>query len=289
MGSVAYISPFVPAEWIAGHGLLPLRISEDCAPTGAGIQGVCAFADGVSQWTKRGKADAIILTTTCDQMRRHAERIDPSIRPFLMNVPATWQSDESQQLYRSEIQRLGNFLATLGGSTPAPGKLAQIMREYERQRNRHWVSPADGAVRIGLVGGPMRRQDHWIMRQVALAGGKVVLDATETGERTWPLPFEEIALQSDPFAEMIRCYFQGIPDAFRRPDERLHEYLRLEVKRRKIAGMLLVRFVWCDLWHAELNRMKEVLGIPIVEIELGEESDHQRLATRIESLVGILK
>jgi benzoyl-CoA reductase/2-hydroxyglutaryl-CoA dehydratase subunit BcrC/BadD/HgdB len=42
---VAYASPFVPPEWIAAHGLEPIRIWPS-TDTGAARAGVCAYAWG---------------------------------------------------------------------------------------------------------------------------------------------------------------------------------------------------------------------------------------------------
>ena len=36
-----------------------------------------------------------------------------------------------------------------------------------------------------------------------------------------------------------------------------------------VRGVILVRCVWCDLWHAEFARLREWLKLPSVEIDLG--------------------
>ena len=60
--------------------------------------------------------------------------------------------------------------------------------------------------------------DYAFFDLVERAGGRVVLDATEGGERTLPRPFDPARLAADPFEELADAYFDAIPDAFRRPN-----------------------------------------------------------------------
>ena len=289
---VGYCSAFVPPEWIAAYGLQGLRLIPDgSAPAG---EGICPFAMAFARSAGACDLDAVIVTSTCDQMRRIAEQIDlPLDRVFLMNVPATWQTSTSRDLYLQELRRLGSFLQRLGGQKPEGWQLAEVMRRYEHGRwalRRPHDGGETGGVRLALVGGPMRQRDFRIFDIIKQTGAEVVLDATEFGQRGMPGAFNQTALEQDPLAELARAYFDAIPDAFRRPDTLLHEYLRREFSGRRVQGIILVRYLWCDLWHAQLPRLKHDTSLPVVELDLtGQESDLQRMRSRIESLVEILR
>lgn len=319
--SVLYSSPFVPPEWIAAHGLQPIRLLAEATPAADVWQGVCPFAgDFVRTAAQADDVAGILLTSTCDQMRRMAELLDRLRRVpvFLMTVPATWQGPAAGDLYAAELRRLGRFLVDCGGAWPTNDTLVAQLCRYDasRQALREAVPqmtarafceslhdlartgefppgprtcPGEG-FRVGLVGGPLRRQDFWLYDLLEGFGAAVVLDATETGERSLPAMFDPARLQADPLAELVRTYFETIPDAFRRPDTQLYEYLRRVIDERAVQGLVLVRCVWCDQWHAQCARLKACLGLPLVEIDLGDQ-DHQlqRTRTRLETFVSILR
>ncbi|MBL7146607.1 MAG: 2-hydroxyacyl-CoA dehydratase, partial [Phycisphaerae bacterium] len=111
MKTIIYTCPYVPAEWIAAHGLRPSRIIPDAAgatgPLGRS-EGVCPFVQGfISEVLTDKKAGGIVVTTVCDQMRRAYDilvrRCDVPL--FLMNVPNTWQNVTVQKLYIDELKR----------------------------------------------------------------------------------------------------------------------------------------------------------------------------------------
>jgi benzoyl-CoA reductase/2-hydroxyglutaryl-CoA dehydratase subunit BcrC/BadD/HgdB len=241
------------------------------------------------------EGDALVVASTCDQMRRTVEHVEADeSRVFLMNVPAMWQTAGAQALYIDELQRLGRFLCRMGGRPCEKARLADVMREHEERRRgeRAMAGKVDpgGRVPLALVGGALREQDGWLLECIEQAGGRVVLDATETGQRTLPAAFDVRRMEEDPVGELARAYFGTIPDVFRRPDTLLQDYLRQQVVVNGVRGILLVRYVWCDQWHAQFQRMKETTGLPVVEVDLGDQDhDLQRTRTRIESLVGILQ
>ncbi|MCL2641873.1 MAG: 2-hydroxyacyl-CoA dehydratase family protein [Phycisphaerales bacterium] len=303
--TVAYSSPFVPAEWIAAHGLEPWQVipqaSHIAAPVCGGA-GVCPFAHDFLAEIMAAKSPgtavpglevdyvAAVFTSTCDQMRRLAELASQSLSTFLMHVPAMWQTAESENFYAAELQRLSQFLVQLGGEKPSHDHLVKTMLEYDASRvatSLRGVARAEGQ-RLALIGGPLRQQDQWIFQHIQNCGGQIVLDATETGERCLPAVYDEAAVRNDPMRELVRAYFKSIPDVFRRPDTMLQEYLQREIKARRVQGVLLIRCIWCDLWHAQLGRLKELLNIPVVEIDFGQDDRNlQRNQTRIDSLLEI--
>ena len=140
MKTVAYASPHVPIEWIAAHGVRPVRLNprvEGEASPLALRRGVCPFAGAVLDVVVAGvDACAVIFTTACDQMRYACAAAEPSTRVplFLLNVPSTWQTPTAGRLFREEVERLGRFLVELGGTTPADEELADVMLRFERER-----------------------------------------------------------------------------------------------------------------------------------------------------------
>lgn len=324
MGTIVYSCPFVPAEWIAAHGLRPSRI----LPGSAGgspfaSEGVCPYASAFAHAAcAETAADAIVFTTLCDQMRRMSERAVSDDGPpvFLMNVPSTWQTATAERMYMSEVKRLGRFLVRLGGKEPSPSELATVMREHEAKRAalrdaRGRVSPRDysaaiarfhrdgvvdigppasdrsaRAVPLGLVAGPLLLHHFQIFDLIESYGGHVVLDATTSGERTMPARFDPRKLDDDPLAALADAYFGSIPDASRRPNDQLYAWLAREVSDRGIRGLVFRFHTWCDLWHAEAQRMKDWSPVPLLAIAMGAD-DHvdAHTASRIEAFLEMLR
>ena len=326
MKTVVYSCPFVPAEWIAAHGFRPSRIlpgpADALASSGASA-GVCPYAGAFLHALARdGEAEAAVLTTVCDQMRRGFEQAQHEAhRPaFLLNVPSTWQTATAQQIYISEVQRLGRFLVRLGGKEPSAAELASVMADYDISRSllrkaRARLAPRrfseaiaqyhrEGTVDmpssddsqtplgvpVALIGGPLMSHHFPIFDLIESAGGSIVLDATESGERTMPAPLNRRRLSDDPFASMVDAYFGRIPDAFRRPNDQLYDWLKREIVARGVRGIILRHYTWCDKWHAELQRMKEWSSVPVLGISAGaDELADGHTASRIESFLEMLK
>jgi benzoyl-CoA reductase/2-hydroxyglutaryl-CoA dehydratase subunit BcrC/BadD/HgdB len=326
MKKLVYSCPFVPAEWIAAHGLSPSRIlpgPADVSAFAGASAGVCPYAAAFLHALSRDdEAEAAVLTTVCDQMRRgfeQAQRTDR--RPvFLLNVPSTWQTVTAQKIYMSEVERLGRFLIRLGGKKPSADELASVMREYDARRSglreaRGCVAPrrfseaiaqfhregmVDPGLRedaytphgipVALIGSPLMSHHFPIFDLIESGGGAVVLDATESGERTMPPPFDRRSLAADPFMTLVDAYFGQIPDAFRRPNNQLYQWLKRESAERGARGVILRYYTWCDKWHAELQRMKEWSEAPVLGISTGADKALDGHAiSRIESFLEMLK
>ncbi|MHC4897204.1 MAG: 2-hydroxyacyl-CoA dehydratase, partial [Planctomycetota bacterium] len=140
MSTVVYSCPFVPPEWIAAHDLTPRRIlpraAEAATLAGGATQGLCSWVQAVvTRLLDEPAADGVVLTTTCDQMRRAAELLD-GLPLFLMNVPSTWQTAAAQKLYLNELERLGRFLCRLGGTPPGEERLVETMLEFDAARQQ---------------------------------------------------------------------------------------------------------------------------------------------------------
>lgn len=255
---------------------------------------------------------------------------DADIPVFLMNVPSTWQTLTAADLYVDELRRLGGFLERLGGRRPDGQTLARMMQDYGRSRSqllaaRSRLSPrefaeavvrlrgelesngyeldnrVEGTVRtlsdrpeagipLALLGGPMMAQGVVVYDLLEEAGGRVVLDASESGERTLPATFDPGRLAEDPFGELARAYFDHIPDVFRRPNQPLYEWFGEQIRSRGVRGIVLRRYVWCDLWHAELGRLCRWSPLPVLDLDLErvENPRDGRMLGRLEAFLEVL-
>jgi benzoyl-CoA reductase/2-hydroxyglutaryl-CoA dehydratase subunit BcrC/BadD/HgdB len=329
MKTIIYTCPYVPAEWIAAHGLRACRLLLDRTRPDSALaraEGVCPFVRSfVGEATNITQADGIVVTTVCDQMRRAVDIIATKCKlpAFLMNVPSTWQSLKSQKLYIDELKRLSRFLTRLGGKPPSNDTLTKIMLEYDDARKsvlaaREYLSarryaeaitglgldgpdktldsvsavkpPTDG-VPLAIIGGPMIRQDFDLFDMIEQSGGRIVLDATETGERGLCAAFDRRRLQDEPLIELANAYFGGINDASRRPNSELYKWLRQEISSRRVQGIIFRRYVWCDLWHAELQRLKDWTNLPVLDIDTDGNNDNEQLRTanRIRAFLEMLQ
>jgi benzoyl-CoA reductase/2-hydroxyglutaryl-CoA dehydratase subunit BcrC/BadD/HgdB len=327
------------------------------------IAGVCPFARAFvgevrTDGTIDKGIDAVVVTSTCDQMRRSAEFF-ARVPAFLMNVPATWRTTPAVRLYMDELRRLGRFLADRGGHIPSDEGLADAMESLDRRRaglgpdacpegadqRRALKGPADASpacadaspkgVPVAVIGGPLMRgaaaptaapepgdetpgpanhagptsgdetpgpANHagptsgdeapgtgWLSDAVENAGGRIVLDGTEGGERTSPAPFDRRRLRDEPLMVLAESYFGCIPDAFRRPDSMLYEWAAREVPASGARGVILIRYIWCDMWAIARERLGEATGLPVLDIDFAGDADAEaRAAGRIAAFVEAL-
>ncbi len=134
-------SPWIPAEWIRAHGLQPRGIwsAENFQP---GLwplcAGECAFAEAAVRFAEARTDCAVIFSTACDQLRRGFDTavLGGQGRAFLFNLPATWQTAAAGQMFRSELERLGQFLLAIGGCAPSLEGLRQDMAHSTGTRRR---------------------------------------------------------------------------------------------------------------------------------------------------------
>lgn len=323
--TILYSCPYIPAEWISAHHLQPARMlpaSAAGSPGWAQMAGVCPYVAGFcARAHDDGQAAALVVTTLCDQMRRAFELLRAQdARPiFLFNLPSTWQHPAAHALYRAEVERLGRFLLRLGGVVPSQAELAAVMTDYERARatiraqrpvlgarayatllaDYHEHPPtlpaylagtvARTGIPLALLGVPLMRASFALLDVIEAAGGRVVLQATENGELTLPDTFDPARLAADPLEELTRGYFTAIPHAFRRPNDLLYRWLAHALEARGAAGILFLRYGWCDLWQAELQRLKAWTTLPVLDLDLGGESGlSARTETRLHAFLEML-
>jgi len=296
----------------------PLALTEGLCPY------VHSFINEVITDSPQTDTCGVIITTICDQMRRAFDILVRrcNLPAFLMNVPHTWQSVAAQKMYVDELRRLGQFLLRLGGKPPSDDTLTQVMLEYNAARasilaarshlsaRQHAEAIAafgrDGlaktlnkevstqplitGVPLAIVGGPLVTADLDIFDIVEQSGGQIVLDATETGERGLCPPFDRRRIRDNPLVELAGSYFNGIPDASRRPNSELYNWFKSRLLDRAVRGIIFRRYIWCDTWHAELWRLKEWINLPVLDIDVGGDNEaHQhRAPNRIRSFLETL-
>jgi benzoyl-CoA reductase/2-hydroxyglutaryl-CoA dehydratase subunit BcrC/BadD/HgdB len=141
------------------------------------------------------------------------------------------------------------------------------------------------------VGGPLVEKDFDLFDFVERCGGRVALDASEGGTRLLPADFDQQQLADDPLAELARAYFDAIPDVFRRPNDALFTWLGPQMAERGVRGLLFRRYVWCDLWHAELHRFRQWSPVPVLEIDVHHDDQGvpPRIAGRVEAFLEMLR
>jgi benzoyl-CoA reductase/2-hydroxyglutaryl-CoA dehydratase subunit BcrC/BadD/HgdB len=230
-------------------------------------------------------------------MRRTAERVEAEgpTRIFLMNVPATWRTKNALALYDAELGRLGAAIERLGGSVPDNSRLADEMLRWETRREREVaakvarVASGQGGIPVAVVGGPLTDIDRDMIAILERAGGRVVLDGTEGGERTLPAKFDRRRIRDDARGVLVESYFGAIPDAFRRDDQLLYDWVRRTVPDSGARGVVVLRYLWCDMWAVHAERIGHVTGLPVLEIDLTNDSAQTaRLSGRLEAFLEML-
>ncbi len=329
MTQVFYSSPWVPREWIKAHRLEPRGVwfARDFAlpPLAAGI---CAFAESVVQLAETHPDSAMIFSTHCDQLRRGFDVGAGAAagRVFLFNLPATWHTGVAERLFASELERLGRFLVALGGQSPNAERLSETIvrsgqardqllkaatrypaRQYcEAVARFHWdgsvnlptdtPEPRTDAIPLAVVGGPLPASQAHVLDALESAGGQVVLDATEAGERSLGRacspeqpPVAGCALP-DLLRYLTRSFIDNCVDVFQRPNTRLYDWLNERLAARKVRGIVLWHYVGCDLWRAEAQPMREAFGLPVLLLEANTVAgEASRQTGRIEAFLESLR
>jgi hypothetical protein len=322
-------SPWVPPEWIKAHGLEPRGVwfARDFTrlPLAAGV---CAFAESVVRLAEAHRDSAMIFSTHCDQIRRGFDLVAGAAagRSFLFNLPATWQTGIGERIYADELERLGRFLVALGGEPPTAEGLGETMAGYRSARSQlleaaprltarqyceaiarfHWDGtvnlgedtrrPGTEGVPLAVVGGPLPAWQASVLDALEGAGGRVVLNATEAGERSLgpaSAPEQTRAAASTP-ADLLRLltrsFLDNCVDVFQRPNTRLYSWLRERLAARKVRGIVLWHYVGCDLWRAEAQPLREAFGLPVLLLEANEApGDALRQSGRMQAFLESLR
>lgn len=295
--------------------------------------GVCAFANAVVHLTESHPDSAVLFTTHCDQLRRGFDTFSgaTSTRTFLFNLPATWQTPAAAKLFTAELERLGRFLIRLGGHAPSAEELRRLTSEHAAARTRlleaaaclsarqyaealarfHWDGSVplelergrprpqqchtakSAAVPLALLGGPLPRSQWGLLDTLERIGGRVVLNATEAGERSlWPsaLP-QEAPANALPtlLVDLAHTYLDHCVEMFQRPNTRLYDWLRERLQARGVRGIVVWHYVGCDLWRAEVPSLKEAFGLPVLLLDaVAAAEDSTRNLGRLEAFLEAL-
>ena len=175
---------------------------------------------------------------------------------------------------------------------------------------------------LALVGGPLAQPQMVLLDAIEKAGGRVVLNATEAGERSlWadslldnaqpctaecsvdtteaaikqpckeafaPVSSPELcSVNAALLARLARGWLANCVDVFQRPNNRLYNWLCERLTARRVRGIVLWHYVGCDLWRAEAQPMREAFGLPVLLLDADEAAPNRntgRLEAFLESL-----
>lgn len=152
------------------------------------------------------------------------------------------------------------------------------------------MAGASGRVRLAVLGGPVVQEELSLYELIGQAGATVALEASSSGERSLAGPMDRRRLREDPLAELTAAYFGTIPHPFRRPNTGLYDWLSEQLPRRAVRGIVLRRYVWCDLWHAELARLRSTLAVPVLDLDVcAQGNTRERTAGRVGAFVEMLR
>jgi len=231
--------------------------------------------------TARPRLSATQFAEAITEVR--GSRIEKGVRTHLPNAAFPRSQSRGQVFAAHQIA---------GQPAGGPRRLGPPYKTERPEGCSAQMTPApffNPGVPLAILGGPLLEKDYAIFDLIEAAGGRLVLDATEGGERTLPARFDRGRARADPLGELTRAYFGTIPDVFRRPNDELYRWLGQELASRQVHGILLHRYVWCDIWHAELARLKEWSPVPVLEIdECDDDASLGRTAGRIEAFLEML-
>jgi len=96
--------------------------------------------------------------------------------------------------------------------------------------------------------------------------------------------------RDDPLGELANTYFR-IPDASRRPNSQLYDWFKNELASRAVHGIIFRRYIWCDMWHAELYRLKKWTKLPVLDIDVdgNEKGLSPRTTQRVQAFMEMLQ
>ena len=183
-------------------------------------------------------------------------------------------------------------------------------------------APGASAIPLALVGGPLPQSQMPLLDAIEKGGGRVVLNATEAGERSLWQAFTLDDAQTDIaersvyaaetsvdqpgqdsagtvslpgscsvnaalLARLAHGYLANCVDVFQRPNTRFYDWLRVRLTARQVRGIVLWHYVGCDLWRGEAQPMREAFGLPVLLLDADEAAPNRntgRLEAFLESL-----
>ncbi|HOA72315.1 MAG TPA: 2-hydroxyacyl-CoA dehydratase family protein [Phycisphaerae bacterium] len=292
MFGVIQTCPCVPVEWIEAHGVQASRRIPAVTTGSSGLPeaGVCPFARAFTEHVlAAGDGIIAIFTTRCDQMRRMYDAVVSRGRSaFLLNVPATWQTATAEQMFAAELERLGRHLQTVGSHALDRERLLAACDRAAVQ-GLSCADDASGRVRLAVTGGPLPTESGF-EDLVNATGARLVLDCTECSTRMRRGEIDRDRLMEAPAHELARAYL-AMPVIHQRPNHRFFAWLERELTEARVQGLIVRRYVWCDVWHAEVRRIADETGVPVLDLQVNGDDDaaEPRTATRIGGFVEMLQ
>lgn len=292
---IAYCSQHVPPEWIAAHGITPLRIIPEMnlnTPLEES-EGVCDFMRGFFNSAKHAGADALIATSVCDQMRRGYDLYSTfsQLPTHLFNQPAMWKRASHLKLFRYELKKLSNFLISLGGSTPSNKKLRESMLQYEQNRklklqqettDNHNSSKCYG---IGIVGGPITPHQQVLINLFINDGAYVAFDSSEFSNENAPFSYNRRELHESAFDHMAQQWFEANHAIYQRPNTPFYQWLQRRIDQTTPKALILNRWIWCDFWHGESERISSFSPVPVLILDVNRNETSARNSTRVMAFI----
>ena len=142
---VGYLCLSSPVELLDAVGAIPIRLmpgSSDAELRGGRFlsSDSCSFCKAILGGLDRGdmQPDAILGSTTCDQMRRNLEIIqrDLKIKTFIFNSPRTADNPFSREFARDELHRLAMEISAWAGIEISSDKLFDAIARRRNLRQR---------------------------------------------------------------------------------------------------------------------------------------------------------
>ena len=327
MEKVFFISPYIPYELIEAAGLQPIRILPDSIKNrnaSCPKEGVCPFCHlAMENFLDDKKFENIVLATTCDQNRRAAEFYfqGSKKRIFLMNVPSTYQTQTSIDIYGYELKRFWNFLLRIANKdvgTEAEENISKIICrdfkaisqigqetsissnnffkngffdfDFNSLLKKRKTSRIGKKIPLALLGESLTVQHLGIFDFLESGGGFVSLDTTFSGGRAFPTQHDNIRSGDNPFDFIAFRNLNFIHDISQRPNTKIFDWLKDKIQRCGIRGIILFAYLWCDMWRAERLRIKEFLDIPLLFLDFDENfKTDERSMGKIMSFMEMLR
>lgn len=265
MKTIAVLSHAIPNDWLEGLDVAVVR-DADCArhapvPLRAGVCGYLAFLPALL-----AEVDGMVLTTSCDQMRRAAEWLNDDARVFLFNLPSTFHQE---RLFEAEKVRLLKWVAQLPQVSDRSKQYGEEVidartegqQDARREDNKETLS-------IGVLGGHFCGDQQSVVRFFEKQGIRISLWGCESGER--------------------------VGDVFQRPNATFYDQVQTLINKRHIEGLIVARTTWCDVWRLASVRLHEVVNVPVLEWVMDSQCHGQPFpdgasTTRLEAFCELLR
>jgi benzoyl-CoA reductase/2-hydroxyglutaryl-CoA dehydratase subunit BcrC/BadD/HgdB len=115
----------------------------------------------------------------------------------------------------------------------------------------------------------------------------IVADVVCTGAR---FIAEDIHPGADPLNVLACYYFNRIPCACRRPNDRLFQHIQQLIIERGVQGIVYQTLLYCDPWRFEARQLRVQTQLPMLEIDHDySRQNYEQLRTRIEAFIELLR